>query len=75
MNVEIDLKGFNGWGWRVCDRCLLRDDHGCRLDFKYNEGLLNVSTGETKIGNELRRGDNEYWVDIRPANCIEAHGR
>ncbi len=77
MRIEIELKGFGDYGWKVCDNCILHADSDprCRLGFEPKFGILNTSTGNTTMGSELRRGDDGYWVDIRPQECIDKHGR
>ncbi len=73
--MNIELKGFNGYAWRVCDTCPCDTVGGCRLGYKSHVGLLNVSTGDVATGTELRRGDHEYWAYIRPQECIDKHGK
>ena len=87
MKIEIELKGFNGFGWKVCDTCpCKRSDEfgsGCGLEHfdnsdYYENGWLNITTGHSRMG---RTDDppNEpgtwYGAWLRPLECIDKHGR
>ena len=87
MKIEIELKGFNGFGWKVCDNCPCRRTHlgaGCELGyfenptFSYENGWLNTVTGHSRMERTVESPNEPgtwYSVWLRPLECIDEHGR
>ena len=71
--MNIELKGFNGHGWMVCDTCPANNGGpkwGCKFGYPRTDGKLNTKTG--KIVTSLEVG---VWVTLRPRMCIDKHGK
>lgn len=77
--MNIELKGFEGHGWKVCDTCPCDEgglEHGCKFGYTRKDGKIHPATGETCEGeNEFGVKDDWYWVTLRPQVCIDKHGQ
>ena len=83
MKIEIELKGFGGYGWKVCQTCpcFLADEFGvsCSLGFFYDQQdftncIIDITTGKLYDESCVIEGD-VYSAWRRPQECIEKHGR
>ncbi len=87
MNIKIELKGFNGFGWKVCDNCpccgFSEFGTECRLghfessDY-YDNGWLNIDTGNSRFGRTVEPPNEPgtwFGVWLRSLECIDKHGR
>lgn len=80
--MNIELRGFNGHGWRVCDNCPCNREEGCYFGYAQTAGVLGYNTGqiitETQmeiIGAVYDVAGGWYGVTIRPQECIDKHGK
>ncbi len=77
--MNIELKGFGGHAWRVCDTCPCSrtDEDGCRLGYTQIEGQMHLATGKVSPGEDRDKTvpSGYYYVTIRPQECIDKHGK
>jgi hypothetical protein len=75
--MRIELSGFNGHGWRVCDTCPCGSDGECYFRYTREKGVLDFNTGQVIQSDERKYSfeDGWYYVIIRPQECIDKHGR
>jgi len=84
--MNIELEGYNGHAWRVCNTCPCCVDveySYCALDHEWTFGILNVKTGQLIEGakpmvamtHEYCRANGWHSVLIRPQECIDKHGK
>jgi hypothetical protein len=88
MLIEIHLKGFNGFGWKVCNKCPLLVEYewgdACALDYAGNSTNMHFGWINTINGNfvKVNKQNPNYHhvaeierVIVRPQQCIDKHGR
>jgi len=75
--MRIELRGFNGNGWRVCDTCPCDCGGECYFEYTRKEGVLNFNTGEVIQSDDpkYKVGGGWYFVTLRPQECIDKHGK
>lgn len=79
--MKIELKGFGGYGWSVCDTCPCDHERGCYFEYSQQPGQMHLATGKLfpydgpakQSGKTVASG--YYYVTIRPQECIDKHGR
>lgn len=79
--MRIELTGFNGHGWRVCDNCPCGGNE-CYFEYEQLSGYLNANSGIVVSEPQAEITQQAYsvaagWyaVTMRPQRCIEEHGR